>query len=127
MCKKSGEAIDHRLFHYDVANALWVSIFSFFGLDWVMPRRVIVLFACWRCQFGSLHSLVLWKMVLSCIVWCILRERNDRSFEDRERMVVELNVFFFNILYHWVAAYNYFHISNFQDYLALFFFFFFSE
>ena len=74
-----------------------------------MPRQVIVLFTCWRRQFGSLHSLVLWKKVLSCIVWCILRERNDCSFEDHES---------------WVAAYNYFHISNFQDYLALSFLFF---
>jgi hypothetical protein len=48
MCKKSGETIDHLLFHYEVASTLWDYIFSLFGLEWVMPSRVVDLFACWR-------------------------------------------------------------------------------
>ena len=30
--------------------------FSLFGLDWVMLRRVVDLFECWRGQFDSLHN-----------------------------------------------------------------------
>jgi hypothetical protein len=41
MCKKTGESVDHLLLHYDVASALWSSLFSRFGLSWVMPRQVI--------------------------------------------------------------------------------------
>jgi hypothetical protein len=89
---------------------------------------VIGLFACWGGQFGSPQTKAIWKMILSCLMWCILRD-NDWSFEDRKRMVVELKVFFFNTLYHWKAAYNCFHISSFHDsfisYLFLFYFIFF--
>jgi hypothetical protein len=56
MCKKMGETVDHFLLHYKVASALWSSLFffkSFFGLKWVMPCRVVDLFACWRGQCGS--------------------------------------------------------------------------
>jgi hypothetical protein len=36
------------LLHYEVAKELWTSIFSIFGVEWVMPKRVIELLDCWR-------------------------------------------------------------------------------
>jgi hypothetical protein len=33
--------------HCEVACALWNAIFSPFSLSWVMPLRVVDLFACW--------------------------------------------------------------------------------
>jgi len=36
-----------RLLHCDVAYALWSTLFTRFGLSWVMSRRVFDLFACW--------------------------------------------------------------------------------
>jgi len=39
-------------------------------------------------------------MVPSCLMWSFWRERNDQSFENRERMVVELKDIFFKTLYH---------------------------
>jgi hypothetical protein len=47
MCKRHGESVDHLLLHCEVAGALWNTIFSRFGLSWVMPSRVIDLVACW--------------------------------------------------------------------------------
>ena len=44
MFKKSGETVYHLLLHCKIASALWYSIFSLFGLAWVMPRRVRDLF-----------------------------------------------------------------------------------
>jgi hypothetical protein len=38
MCKKSGEFVDHLLFHYEIAMALWNAFFSRIGLAWFMPR-----------------------------------------------------------------------------------------
>jgi hypothetical protein len=49
----------------------------------------------------------MWKMVLSCLIWRIWRERNDQNFEVRKKTVVELKAFFFNSLYHWMVAYAY--------------------
>jgi hypothetical protein len=46
LCKRDGESMNHLLLHYDVAYALWTNIFNRFGMSWVMPRRVIDLFAC---------------------------------------------------------------------------------
>jgi len=47
MCKRNGESVDHLLLHSEVACAIWNVFFSRFGLSWVMPRRVINLYACW--------------------------------------------------------------------------------
>ena len=43
MYKRTGETIDHILVHYEVASELWGLIFQFFGVEWVMPRRVVEL------------------------------------------------------------------------------------
>jgi hypothetical protein len=45
---------------------------------------------------------------------------NDRSFEDRERMLEELKSFFFNTLYMWTVAYVSHLIQSFHDFLILF-------
>jgi hypothetical protein len=121
LCKKSGETIDYFLLHFEITSVLCNSIFDLFGLEQAMPWGVVDLFACWRGQFGSLQSVPMWKMISSCLMWCIWRERNDQSFEDLERMGVELNAFFFN--FHWMNAYDWFHISSFHDSLDFFFFF----
>jgi hypothetical protein len=42
MCKRSKESIDHLLHHHKVVKEVWNSLFNLFGVEWVMPRRVIV-------------------------------------------------------------------------------------
>jgi hypothetical protein len=68
MCKRSGESIDHLLLHCEIAIALWSAIFNCVGLAWVMPNRVVDLFACWRGLGGSPQSTTVWKMVPSCLL-----------------------------------------------------------
>jgi hypothetical protein len=104
LCKRHGESVDHLLLHCEVASALWTTIFSRFGLSWVMPLRVIDLFASWWTG-GRSQSAVVWKMVPSCLMWCLWRERNVRNFEDQERTFEELKSFFFHTLFSWTAAY----------------------
>lgn len=55
ICKKSEKSVGHLLLHREIDSALWNIIFSIFELDWVMSRRVVNLFACWRGHFGSSH------------------------------------------------------------------------
>jgi hypothetical protein len=69
MCKQNGELVNHLLLHCDVAYALWSVIFTHFGLFGVMPRSVLDLFARWW-TFERPMSTVIWKMVLTCILWC---------------------------------------------------------
>jgi len=68
MCKRSGAFVDHLLVHCDMAMTVWNAFFSRVGLAWVMPKRVVDLFACWRGMGGSLQSVAVWKMVLSCLM-----------------------------------------------------------
>jgi hypothetical protein len=51
-----------------------------------MPRRVVDLYVCWWTA-GSARSVAVWKMVNSCLLWCLWRERNDISFEYCERFL----------------------------------------
>jgi hypothetical protein len=43
MCKKSGEFVEHLLLHCEAARDLWSYILTLFGVEWVMPRRVLKL------------------------------------------------------------------------------------
>ena len=104
LCKLNGEFVDHLLLHCEVACSLWNAVFRCFGFSWVMPNSVKDLFACWRSGGNSL-SAVIWKMVPLCIMWCLWRERNDRSFENLERTLEELKYFFFFSLFAWTTAY----------------------
>jgi hypothetical protein len=45
MCKRNRESVDHLLLHCEAVGALWDVFFNRFGLSWVMPRRVVDLYA----------------------------------------------------------------------------------
>jgi len=66
MCKKTGESVDHLLLHCDVASTLWSSLFNHFGMSWVMPIRVIDLFACWWSSRRPKRAAV-WNMAPLCL------------------------------------------------------------
>jgi len=83
LCKRSGESVDHFLLHCDVASALWSTLFTRFGISWVMPRRVIDMFACWW-MFGRPMSVAIWKMVPIGLYWCLWKKINNRCFENFE-------------------------------------------
>jgi hypothetical protein len=119
MCKKNEESVDHLLLHCEVVCVLWNAIFCRFRLSWVMPRRVVDLFACWWTG-GRSRSAVVWKMVPCCLLWCLWMERNDRQFEDKERSMEELLYFFFSSLYSWTAAFLAPSGISYNDFLVLF-------
>jgi hypothetical protein len=48
LCKKNGETIDLLPLYFEVARDLVVSIFLHFGIEWVVPQRVVELLACLR-------------------------------------------------------------------------------
>ena len=52
MCKKTGESVDHHLLHCEVAGKLQNYIFTLFGIEWVMPKRVMDLLTSWGSSFG---------------------------------------------------------------------------
>jgi len=52
MYKKHGEFVDHLLFHCDVAQVVWSSFYSLFGVEWVMPSSVFDLLSGWGTLLG---------------------------------------------------------------------------
>ena len=60
-----------------------------FGMEWVMSGSVAELLFCWYHWLGK-HSSDIWDLVLGCLLWTIWTERNCRSFEDKEKSVVQL-------------------------------------
>ncbi|KAG2684712.1 hypothetical protein I3843_10G086000 [Carya illinoinensis] len=116
MCKKAGESVEHLLLHCEIARALWCEVCSRIGLNWVMPAMVVDVLACWGIPGGLPHIKAMWKMVPICIMWCIWQERNERTFEDKERTLEELRSLFFTTLLLWAISLD-FNGQNVHDFL----------
>ena len=85
---------------------LW--IFGLFGVSWVMPRSVLDLLECWQGNFGRHRNIDIWRAVRHCLMWCLWREYDARSFEDCERSTIEIKLLFLRTLFDWVAAWGLF-------------------
>jgi hypothetical protein len=118
-CKRDGEYVDHLLLHCDMTYALWTNIFNCFGMSWVMPRRVIDLFACWW-KSGRPMSAAIWKIVSICIFWCVWKEKNLRCFEDLKSSIEDILALFFHTLYLWTVVFLSPLAISFVDFLVCF-------
>jgi hypothetical protein len=87
--------VNHLFLHCSVAMDLWALVFGMFGVQWVMPQSVLELFCSWLGNRGRHESILIWKMIPHCLIWCLWRERNSRHFEDSARTAFELKLFFF--------------------------------
>ena len=105
MCKYNGELVDHLFLHCLVAMDLWSMVLGLFGVSWVMPKSVVGLLACWQGWFGRHRNDHIWIIVPHCLMWCLWRERNSRCFEDSERSIPDLKLFFFRIFLDWLSAF----------------------
>ncbi len=117
MCKADGESVDHLLLHCPYAKELWDMIFALFGIQWVMPKRVIDEFNCWQWSLVRQQNDVIWKTIPHCLMRCLWRERNARTFEGCELSVVELKLQFYHSLLNWMSATGLFRFSNMLEFL----------
>jgi hypothetical protein len=93
--------------------------FSRFELSWVISRQVVDLYACWWIV-RSAQTADVWKMVPSCLLWCLWREINDISFEDHKKTLDEIKSLFFNILYLWTTTFVCPLVISSHDFFVLF-------
>ena len=119
MCKESGESISHLFLHCSAAREIWSFIFSIFGIQWIMPGEVLDLLSCWGDSCHSIRIRKLWNMVPPCVFWCIWWERNSRSFEGKERNLMEVKGTVLRTLLDWskaTGAVSFSSMFNFLDY-----------
>ena len=81
-----------------------------------MPHTILELFKAWQGKFVRHRHIDVWKLVPHCLIWCIWRERNARSFEGCERSLLETKSFFLHSLWMECGFFSFF----------LFFLFYFS-
>ena len=117
MCKCNGESVDHLFLHCPVDMDLWSMVFGLFGVSWVMPQFVVGFLACWQGKFGHHRNRYKWLIVPHCLLWHLWRERNSRCFEDNERSIPDLKLFFFRTLMDWLAALRNQSFFSFLDFL----------
>ena len=69
---------------------------------------------------GCSWSAFIWKMVPSCLLWCLwrVREINYRNFKDRERRLEELKSFY--SLFTWTSVFLALLVISFNKFLLLF-------
>ncbi|KAG2724440.1 hypothetical protein I3760_01G016600 [Carya illinoinensis] len=105
MCKKDGESVNHLFLHCEVSRFLWDEVLSWTGLHWVMPKDVVDLMVGWKGLKGCKKAASVWKMIPPCLMWCLWIERNRRCFDDKERTLEDLRVFFMGTLGYWAKVY----------------------
>ena len=117
MCKCNGELVDHLFLHCPVAMDLWSMVLGLFGVTWAMPQFVVGLLACWQGRLGRHRNGHIWLIVPHCLIWCLWRERNSRCFENNERCIPNLKLFFFRTVLDWLATLRNQSFSSFLDFL----------
>ena len=117
MCKCNGELVDHLFLHCPVAMDLWSMVLGLFGVRWAMPQSVVGLLACWQGRLGRHRNGHIWLIVPHCLIWCLWRERKSRCFENNERSIPNLKLFFFRTVLDWLATLRNQSFSSFLDFL----------
>ena len=105
MCRSNGETVDHLLLHCGKAYRLWSLVFRSFGFSWILPRSVAdTLFGWWNWPRKHLSSI--WNLAPLCLMWCLWRERNRRTFEDMDSLDDQLLASFSGTLFDWFGAWR---------------------
>ena len=105
MCRSNGETVDHLLLHCGKTYRLWSLVFRSFGFSWVLLRSVVdTLFGWWNWPRKHLSSI--WNLVPLCLMWCLWREQNRRTFEDMDSSDDQLLASFSSTLFDWSRAWR---------------------
>jgi hypothetical protein len=83
-----------------------MELLSLFGVEWVMPRRVLDLLNSLGKSLGYGQAKAIWRQVPLCLMCGLWRERNAWNFEDVETSMLELQRNVLSTLYLWISAHH---------------------
>ena len=105
LCCSNGETANHLLLHCGKVFQLWNLVFRSFGISWILPRSIAdTLFGWWN--WLEKHFSRVWNLAPLCLMWCIWRERNWHTFEDRDKTDDQLLAYFSGTLFDWSRAWG---------------------
>lgn len=73
------------------------------------------------------HPLAVWNLTLLCLMWMVWKEHNSHTFEDKERLLDQLESLLIRTLFDWSRTWDFKncnHILEFQDSLCFYVYFF---
>ena len=105
MCHCCDKTLDHLLLYCGKAYQLWCFVFRIFGISWVPSFMVRDFLFSWWNWLGK-HSSSIWNLVSLCLMWCIWKERNRRTFEDLDRYENQLLALFSGSLFDWARVWE---------------------
>ena len=68
------------------------------------PLMYGVRFSFWLVELVGTHSSHIWNLVSLCLMWCIWREHNRKTFEDLDRFDDQLLALFSSSFFYWTRA-----------------------
>lgn len=83
------ESCDHLLLHCQMARELWSFPLCLFEVQWVMPKRVVDMLACWKGQHARNGIGVV---------------RIARTFKGSEHSRVDMKLMFLRTLFGWMTS-----------------------
>ena len=93
----------------------------FFSFTFCSPLCILCVFYALLSFFNIIFLLIkkkyIWSIIPHYLMWCLWRERNTRCFEDIERSIPDLKLFFFKTLLDWLFALQKQSLPSFIDFL----------
>ena len=69
MCRCFGESVGHLLLHCEFAHEFWSVVFQMFGIQWVMPEKVVSLL--FGCEMVGETFFECSNLVPACLMWLV--------------------------------------------------------
>ena len=101
MCKSCCEKVDHLPIHCEVAWDLWSFVLTMFGVQWVMPKRVLDALFGWQSCFGKCWNSFVWNITPLCLMWSVWTEGSNCTFYSVEHSTMVLKSQFMRLLFEW--------------------------
>lgn len=98
-------------------NGQWDIVFALFGVQWVMPKRVMDLLACWQCELGRHQNSKIWKVIPHCLIWCLWWSEILEIFRGVTKVSQTLKLQVLKILFDQMLATGLFSFSNLLEFI----------